>query len=137
MLTIQPVLQLPQTDGIKKPLSVYTPSNSHILFPLTRQQFLISYHEIKLTWPFGVDPFICKPLFVYSGLRMFSGAVASVAKKERCFHRQEELIHVHLHLCKHFYVVVSKQMASQYSLPNISNVKSLVFCYIFLVFALS
>lgn len=82
--------------------------STQILFSLTHQQFLIFYHEIKLTWPFGFDPFICKSLLVCPVLKMFSGIATSVAKKEKCFHRQETSKYIPLHLCKHFYIVISK-----------------------------
>lgn len=71
--------------------------STQIPFSLTHQQFRISYHEIKLTWPFGFDPYVCKSLYVCCVLKMFSGIATSVTKKEKCFHRQESLKHISLY----------------------------------------
>lgn len=85
--------------------------STQILFSLTHQQFLISSHEIKLTWPFGFDPLVCKSLVVCCVLKMFSGIATSGAKKEKCFQRQEYIKHISLYYVS-LLILLYLQMAS-------------------------
>lgn len=81
--------------------------STQIPFSLTHQQFLISYHEIKLTWPFGFDPLVCKSLSCTLCLENFFWHSNKFCKERKVF-LQARMYKAHFSiLCKPFYIVLS------------------------------